>query len=154
MQDEKLRPRRETGAGFVFELREVGLMADPEKSGGEQVDKRSATWFKPGQSGNPAGKPKGSRNKLGEDFIRALHDDFEAHGVAAIQAVRAERPHEYVKVIASLLPKELKVTTESDLTDDQLIQRIQQLDDIIRPFLGLEGAGVAGNGGETPSRPN
>lgn len=110
--------------------------------------------FKPGQSGNPAGRAKGSRNKLGEDFIRALHEDFQEHGVAAIQAVRADKPDAYLKVIASLLPRELKVTTETELTDDQLIERIQQLDAIIRPFLGLEGEGGASSGSEAPLRPN
>ena len=32
-------------------------------------EKQVASWFKPGQSGNPSGRPKGSRNKLGEEFI-------------------------------------------------------------------------------------
>jgi hypothetical protein len=102
---------------------------------------KQLTPFKPGQSGNPAGRPKGSRNKLGEDFIAALHDDFEEHGIAAIQAVRTERPDAYIKVIASILPKELKVTTENDLTDEQLVERIRNLDAAIRPFLSLEGEG-------------
>jgi hypothetical protein len=63
----------------------------------------------PGQSGNPAGRPKGSRNKLGEDFIRALQEDFQEHGKQAIVEVRTERPHEYLKVVASILPKQVEI---------------------------------------------
>lgn len=75
--------------------------------------------------GNP-GKPKGSRHKLGEAFIQALHDDFEEHGIAAIAKVRDEKPDAYVKVIASLLPKEFKIETTSDLTDEQLDAKLRQ----------------------------
>jgi len=112
--------------------------ADPRKNADETP--RQMPEGRRFQPGNP-GRPKGSRNKLGEAFIAALHDDFEEHGVAAIQQVRAERPHEYLKVVASILPKELKVTTESDLTDDQLIERIRSLDAAIRPFLAPEAEG-------------
>ena len=68
------------------------------------------------QPGNP-GRPKGARNKLGEEFIQALYDDFKTGGVEAIQKMRAEKPNEYVKVIASLLPKHVKV---EDATLDEL----------------------------------
>lgn len=81
-----------------------------------------APAWKPGQSGNPKGKPKGSRNKLGEAFLDALQADFQEHGVVAIQTVREERPHEYLKVVASILPKELNVRTDAlnEMSDDDL----------------------------------
>jgi hypothetical protein len=74
--------------------------------------------FKPG---NP-GRPKGSRNKLGEAFIEALHDDFKEHGVKAIETVRVDRPHEYLKVVAGLLPKEVKLDVGplDEIGDDEL----------------------------------
>src|SRR5688572_19169397 len=40
--------------------------------------------FEAGQSGNLAGRPKGSRNKLSEAFLQALAPDF-------IETVRTER---------------------------------------------------------------
>ena len=63
--------------------------------------------FKPGQSGNPAGRPKGARSKLGEAFIKAMLEDFEQHGILAVETVRSEKPDQYLKVIASILPKEI-----------------------------------------------
>jgi hypothetical protein len=38
---------------------------------------------RPFKSGNP-GRPKGSRNKLGEAFLDALHADWQEHGTEAI----------------------------------------------------------------------
>lgn len=72
------------------------------------------------------GRSKGSRNKLGEAFLEALHDDFKVHGVKAIEDVRAEKPDQYLKVIASTLPKELnvKVSELDDLTDDQIQRQL------------------------------
>lgn len=114
--------------------------------------------FKPGQIGNPAGRPKGARNKLGEAFVEALQEDFEEHGREAIQKVRAEKPDQYLKVIASLLPKDvnLNITDNAeDLTDDEIRSRIRDLAGQLAPFLGGDGNvdGDAGaTGGKTPLR--
>ena len=76
--------------------------------------------FKPGQGG----RRRGSRNRLGEDFLRALAEDFENHGAEVIERVRIEKPEAYLKVIASLLPKDLNlnVSKYDDLTDEQLLR--------------------------------
>lgn len=63
--------------------------------------------FEQGVSGNPAGRPKGSRSKLGEAFIEAVCADFEKHGVAAIQEMRKSNPAACVSMVAKFLPREV-----------------------------------------------
>ncbi|MBV9842403.1 MAG: hypothetical protein JOY99_12890 [Sphingomonadaceae bacterium] len=81
----------------------------------------------PGQSGNPAGRPRGARNKLGEAFIADVLADWQQHGPAVIARVRTERPAIYLRVIASILPRELNVRTNEldELTDEQLETRLR-----------------------------
>jgi uncharacterized protein DUF5681 len=102
-----------------------------------QAQQRPAHLWGPGQSGNPAGRPKGSRNKLSEDFVAALYTDFQEHGSAAIAACRAEKPDVYVRVIASLLPRDVNLTTRNldDLSDDQLMRKLATLTEMARPLL-------------------
>lgn len=84
----------------------------------ERSNANLAPAWKPGQSGNPAGRPKGARSKLSEDFFQALHDDFEEHGAQAIISMRTEKPNEYAKMIAGLQTKQEDVKVKADISDE------------------------------------
>ena len=70
----------------------------------------SDTQFKQGQSGNPAGRPKGARNKLSDLFIEALSKDFNEHGAETIEELRTTNPAQYCQVIARLMPKLMELS--------------------------------------------
>jgi len=82
-----------------------------------------------GNIGNPlgAGRPKGARSRLGQEFLQALADDFEAHGLEALQQCRVSNPAQYIKVIASILPREL----ETSLVVDQASAMTQEEFDVM-----------------------
>jgi hypothetical protein len=74
---------------------------------------RNLVPFKPGQSGNPKGRPKGARNRLGTQFLEALEADFNQFGPQAIAQVREKKPEVYMRVVADLLPKEANINVEA-----------------------------------------
>jgi hypothetical protein len=99
--------------------------------------------------GNP-GRPKGSRNKLGEGFIAALQDDFAKHGAAVIEKVREENPATYLRVIMGVVPKSLLAaeTSMGDLSDDEIAACLF----VVRQALSIrnvaDGRAEAAEGGE------
>jgi hypothetical protein len=78
--------------------------------------------FKPGHSRQSQGRPRGSRHKLSEEVLADLMADFEENGADAIQRVRETDPTAYVRIIASLLPKQAEKVPNpfENLTDEEL----------------------------------
>jgi hypothetical protein len=106
------------------------------RNNGENTQKRIPPvehQFKPG---NP-GRPKGSRNKLGEAFIADLFATWQKRGLSAIERVIDEKPEAYLKVIASLLPKNVNLNHGhlDDLTDEQLMRKLAMLTEMAKPLL-------------------
>jgi Family of unknown function (DUF5681) len=81
---------------------EEEMAKTPSKSVTDGTEKklRNLKPFKPGQSGNPKGRPKGARNRLGTQFIEALEADFNQFGPQAIAQVREKKPEVYMRVVA------------------------------------------------------
>ena len=79
--------------------------------------------WKPGQSGNPVGRPKGSRNKLTEAFITAMCQDFEIYGMGAIVATRESKPEAYLAACTKIIPAQVEVGEAgafADMSDVEL----------------------------------
>jgi hypothetical protein len=80
---------------------------------------------------------------LGDEFLAILREDFKAHGKKAIAQCREKDPTTYVKLVASLLPKDVKGGPD-ELTDDERKDRIQTLIDVL---------GFAARAAGTPDSP-
>ena len=90
-----------------------------------------ANLWHPGQSGNPAGRTRGSRNRLSEEVICALLRDFRQHGQKAVARVRQTQPAAYLKILALLIPREHKVEHRNllkELSDEQLEAMVEYLE--------------------------
>jgi hypothetical protein len=75
--------------------------------------------FEKGNNGNGGGRRKGARNRISTALLTAFAEDFEKYGEETVRITRIEKPIEYLKIAASLLPKEFEITDS----------RLQEIDD-------------------------
>jgi hypothetical protein len=75
------------------------------KSDKTEEKQKPAHLYKPGQSGNLNGRPKGARSKFGEDFVIEFAEHWAKNGKSVLDTLVKEEPAAYAKVACTLLPK-------------------------------------------------
>jgi len=78
------------------------------------------------------GRQRGVRNKLSHAFLSDLMEEWTEHGKETLRIARVERPVEFAKMVAGLLPREFELeinTTITEISDDELQS---MLDDVRR----------------------
>lgn len=90
---------------------------------------RLQTQFKKGQSGNPDGRPKGSRNKLTEKFLVDIAKHWNKHGKDVLEQVRISEPAAYLKMVAGLISKkeEEDFYAEHEVTVEDAREKLYRL---------------------------
>jgi hypothetical protein len=63
--------------------------------------------FQKGKSANPAGRPRGSRNKLDESCVAKILEAFERGGAEAINFVMQSDPLAFLNLVAKILPRHI-----------------------------------------------
>jgi hypothetical protein len=92
--------------------------------------------FAPGHKIN-LGRRGGSRRTLSKAFVDDLLEDWKEHGKAAIKIMRVERPVEYVKCVASTIPREwdIEVSAVSEMNELEIEEMIRRLREEQAPLL-------------------
>lgn len=78
------------------------------------------------------GRPKGSRNKLSDVLLSVIVDDFAEYGADAVARLRERDPATYLRLVASLVPRELILQREeqavpdyAELTDAEVVELLE-----------------------------
>jgi hypothetical protein len=70
---------------------------------------RPGTW-KPGESGNPAGRPIGARNKFSELFVRDVAATWAKHGSNILEKMAVDEPARFAELCGRLIPRDVQLT--------------------------------------------
>jgi hypothetical protein len=99
----------------------------------------SSPRFQPGNTIGRAGKPRGTRNKLAATVFKDVLEFWDqpardgsdiTRGQAALLSMWRSKPAEFVRIVASMLPREFVFeNVVSELGDDELDHMITMLRD-------------------------
>jgi len=95
--------------------------------------------FKQGFSGNPLGNRHRTRHLLNQEFMQALLLNFRHEGKKAIEKVARKQPGVYLKILALLVPRELKIEQNQSIksmSDEQIEAAIEAIQTMIEQRAG------------------
>jgi hypothetical protein len=153
--------QRRPGAVRSFSMKEADDISGSKRgkrrpSKTDNADAQQKPWlFKPGQSGNPAGRPKGSRNKLAEDFLSDAYQQWQQHGPKALETMATSEPAKFCQMVAGLLPKEMHIKDSAleDMSTDEIrdaLARIATIRTFIGSYAAADGDGISPPGERKP----
>ena len=78
------------------------------------------------------GRQAGSKNKLHAKVFDSLLKEWEEHGDEVLRIVRMEKPDVWLRVVTSVLPREVMFTDDriSQLTDDEIRDYLAALPEV------------------------
>jgi hypothetical protein len=129
-----VRPAGENRAGFF------AARARQVKTNGAFMFDDDDTGQREGAAGRPAGRQ--TQQQLGECFLDALLEDWRAHGKRTIAQVRDDKPEQYLRLVAAVLPREFDV--QRGVFDDLTDEEVNAVLAYVKNALGLGPAAAAG----------
>jgi hypothetical protein len=89
--------------------------------------------YKPGQSGNPAGKPKGCKNKIPQslrELVLRAAEELEAENKSLTDEARKDPKWFYENFFKPMLPKELDLGNTDEKPLRIVVNMIREVEDV------------------------
>src|ERR1700723_3705665 len=84
-----------------------------------------------GQSGNPAGKPPGTRTAFSQGFIRDFALVWAKRALEAVRKVAKKSPEAFVAIAASICPNDVRLTLEQAIPGGMSLEDYSLMREVI-----------------------
>jgi Family of unknown function (DUF5681) len=89
------------------------------------------TRWPPGQSGNPAGKPPGTRTAFSQGFIRDFALVWAEEGLEAVRKVAKKSPEAFAAIAARICPNDVRLTLEQAIPGGMSLEDYSLMREVI-----------------------